>query len=150
MPGGYVHEKVQIGVTAAVTVTTPIGLAVAGVPLEQAAMLWTAAFLGSASSIILTPDLIDIDANTIPEKRIRTVPILGWVVAGIYDVISWQIPHRGISHVPVAGTAITLAVVWPILIPLAWVGVISWQFVLWFFAFKCFADLFHMVEKLWE
>lgn len=150
MPLGRTHEKIQIGVTLGVTALTPAALAYLGVPLEASITLWTAAAAGSATSIILTPDLIDIDADTIPEKRIRSVPVLGWIVAGIYDVISWQIPHRGISHVPVVGTAITLVILWPLVLALAWLGVLPWVWVMWFFAFASLADLFHMVEKLWE
>jgi len=149
MPLGKTHEKIQIGVTIGVTLTTPVALAILGVSFEQSATIYTAAIAGSATSIILTPDLIDVDGDTIPEDRIRAVPILGWIVAGIYDVISWQIPHRGVSHVPVIGTAITLAVLWPLVLASAWFGYLSWAWVLWFFAFASFADLFHMVEKLW-
>lgn len=145
MPLGQTHERIQIGVALATTSITPLALLATDVSIEKAATIWFAAFLGSTSSIVLTPDLIDVNGDTLPEKRIRSVPILGWLVATIYDGISLLIPHRGISHVPVIGSIITLFVPWFLILPLAWYGIISWSFVFWLIAFKSFADLFHII-----
>lgn len=148
MPLGRTHEKIQIGVTFITTLSAPlllIGVA-PSMELSEGAVITAAAFVGCLSAIIFTPDLIDIDQDTIPEKRIRTVPVIGWIVATIYDGISKLIPHRGISHVPIIGTAITLAIPWLVIIPF---GIyVSWSFVLWLFVAKCWADLWHIVPDI--
>ena len=145
MPLGPTHEKIQIGVALVTTTLTPLALIATDVSIEKATTIFLAAFLGSTSSIVLTPDLIDVDGDTLPERRIRGVPILGWITATIYDGISLLIPHRGISHVPVIGSIITLFVPWFLILPLAWFDYIPWSFVLWLVAFKSLADMFHII-----
>jgi uncharacterized metal-binding protein len=121
----------------ALTVSAVVAVIWFGAEWPLSATIVAGAFLGSALSIIFTPDLIDVDGDTLPEKHIRTVPVAGWVVATIYDGISKLIPHRGISHVPVVGTAITVFWLMPFVLfsPLAF----------WVFAWKCVADLFHII-----
>jgi len=137
MPSGMTHERVQIAATPILTVSATALVITQGVEWPRAAYIIAGAFLGGALSIIFTPDLIDIDADPLPEKRIRSIWGVGWVVAGVYDFISRRIPHRGVSHNPI-GTLISIfwlipfIVLWPE--PVAWI--IAWKIV---------ADLFHTI-----
>lgn len=138
MPSGATHERIQIAVTPILTVSATALAVSQGADMPQAAYMVGGAFLGGVLAIIFTPDLIDVDGDPLPETRIRKVPALGWLVAGVYDVISKMIPHRGVSHTPVIGTFITV----PWLVPLLFV---SPQLVGWTLAWKCVADLFHTI-----
>jgi uncharacterized metal-binding protein len=135
---GETHEKIQILVATPLLTVSSVGLVVAlDIGKPWALPVIAGAITGAALSIIFTPDLIDVDGDTIPEKRIRTVPVLGWFVATIYDGISLLLPHRGISHTPI-GTLISIFWFLPLLIllPKFALAVIGW---------KIIADLFHTI-----
>lgn len=145
------HERMQVIVTGLFTVGAPVGCSLLGIPIESAVVVCLAAPVGGALSVIFTPDLIDIDGDTLPEGRIRSIGFLGDALASAYDVISWVIPHRGISHTPVAGTLITL-----IPLSLAWVPLVIFgghfarQLFLATVVFKCVADLAHIIiDPIW-
>jgi uncharacterized metal-binding protein len=139
------HEKTQIAITGILGVATPVICAYTGADLETSLLLSICAVVGGGLSVIFTPDLIDVDGDTLPEARIRSLGILGDALAYAYDVISWMIPHRGISHVPVVGTLITLAPLSLAWVPLAIFGGPVVRLALLYIAgFKSVADLGHM------
>lgn len=99
MPLGHTHEKMNIAFTLTVSTLAPPALLVAGVPLGTTILVVTPYVLGAAVSIVITPDLLDVDEDPLPEKRLRTVPIIGDFYAWIFDLVSVRIPHRGFpSH----------------------------------------------------
>jgi uncharacterized metal-binding protein len=132
MPGGKAHERINLGFTLTVSVAL----------LSVDPVVAPGVFLGMGLSCFITPDLLDVDGDPIPEYRIRKVPIIGPFYAWLFDIISVRIPHRSwLSHSP-AGTAISLVVLWWIPL-LCWL--VGWKILVGFLLGKLAGDSLHIL-----
>jgi len=96
----------------------PCGIAVGWLTADIGAGV--AATVGCASGIALSPDA-DIAGLTEGETWvIHKLPVIGWLWAGYWWVYGKLLPHRGISHWPIAGTATRLLYLAIPLLILAW------------------------------
>lgn len=75
----------------------------AGLPEYGAAIV-----AGAIMGFLLTPDL-DLEGLTEEEKRLRKIPIFGFLWQWFWYGYAMLFDHRGLSHKPVIGTATRLA-----------------------------------------
>ena len=67
-----------------------------------------AAIAGLVAGYVVTPD-IDMSESTVEERRVRHVPIIGWLVGPVWRALwwpyAWVLPHRSkLSHAPLIST----------------------------------------------
>lgn len=120
MPSGKTHAAWS----GALTVTCGAAYGVAWVvgmepvaPLEALAMM-----AGLVTGILITPD-IDMAQVTHEEKRLSKIPLVGWLIKGLWGIY-WRAYCRGIkhrsplSHEPLRSTLIRVAYLCYLWLPL--------------------------------